>query len=83
MGPDGIDLDDVVEGLEKVGTTGLARFNSDGSVDATGAFRYADQRGNFLEVRIDPRAVARVKVRKWDGTSWFARDESPGPWIWY
>lgn len=81
--PTGSGIDDVVDGLERTGTTGVARFNADGSVDAVGAFRYADQRGNFLEVRVDPRSVARVKIRKWDGTDWFSRDESPGPWYWH
>ena len=80
--PAGNGINDVVDGFQKAGTVGIARFNADGSVDAIGAFRYADARGNFLEIRIDPVSVARVKIRKWDGTTWYARDESPGPWKW-
>lgn len=81
--PSGSGINDVVDGFEKVGTAGIARFNADGSIDAVGAFRYADTRGNFLEVRVEPLSVARVKIRKWDGTDWYAKDETHGPWIWY
>lgn len=41
-----------------------AVFQRDGSILATGAFRIGDVPGNFLEVRIEPRATARVEVRK-------------------
>ena len=81
--PSGTAITDVIDGLEKSGTQGLVRFNSDGSVDATGAIRYADSRGNFLEVRIEPVSVARVKIRKWDGTGWYGKDDMDGPWVWY
>lgn len=59
-------------------------FQADGSVEETGAFRFADVRGNFLEVRIDPKATARVQVRKWDETDnkWYTRDEGGKAWEW-
>ena len=67
-----------------------AIFNTDGSVLATGAFRFADGRGNFLEVRIAPQATAKTQVRKYndtlppnaDGTNWYARREGGEPWLW-
>ena len=74
-----------VDGFD--GTT-MARFNGDGSVDAVGAYRFADDRNavdarNFLEVGVRPRSVARVEIRKWDGTKWKAQDEGQDPWVWY
>ena len=44
--------------------------------------RFGDARGNFLEVCIDTPATARVTVRKWDGTGWWARGEGGHPWEW-
>lgn len=66
-------------------------FQTDGSVLATGAFRFADQRGNFLEVRVAPQVTGKTQVRKYDdslplnvdGTNWYARREGGQPWQWY
>ncbi|MFQ5527256.1 MAG: GspH/FimT family pseudopilin [Thermoanaerobaculia bacterium] len=68
--------------------TNMARFNADGSVDAIGGYRFADDSvavdaRNFLEVGVRPRSVARVEIRKWDGTGWWGQDEGPNPWVWY
>lgn len=68
--------------------TNMARFNPDGSVDAIGGYRFADdplqlEARNFLEVGVRPRSVARVEVRKWDGADWWGEDEGPSPWVWY
>jgi prepilin-type N-terminal cleavage/methylation domain-containing protein len=56
-----------------------AVFLRDGSIEATGAFRLGDENGNFLEVRVDPRATARVEIRKCllctdaeNGDDWYA-----------
>lgn len=59
-------------------------FLPDGSVEETGAFRFADVRGNFLEVRVEPLATARVQVRKWDETDneWYTRDQGGKAWEW-
>lgn len=43
-----------------------AVFNPDGSIRDTGGFRIADPRGNFLEVRVEPQATARVDLLKFD-----------------
>jgi competence protein ComGC len=59
-------------------------FLPDGSVQEPGAFRIADVRGNFLEVRVEPRATARVQVRKWDETDsqWYTRGQGGKAWEW-
>jgi Tfp pilus assembly protein PilE len=59
-------------------------FQPDGSVEKPGAFRIADVRGNFLEVRVEPRATARVQVRKWDETDgkWYTRSQGGKAWEW-
>jgi prepilin-type N-terminal cleavage/methylation domain-containing protein len=59
-------------------------FLADGSVDKPGAFRFADVRGNFLEVRVEPKATARVQVRKWNETDndWYTRDQGGKAWEW-
>ncbi len=65
-------------------------FQQDGSVAETGAYRLADhpdpaRARNFLEVRVEPRAVGRVQVRKYfsvDGR-FYRRDQAPTPWVWY
>lgn len=45
---------------------GWADFRPDGSALEPGAFRFGDERGNFLEVRITTAATGRVEVRKYD-----------------
>jgi prepilin-type N-terminal cleavage/methylation domain-containing protein len=71
-----------VDGLTTIGGDHVARLLPDGSINDVGAFRLADQRGNFLEVRVEPKATARVTVNKWDGTNWWARGEGGHPWTW-
>lgn len=62
--------------------TRVAVFLSDGSIDKIGAFRFEDSRGNRLEVRVEPRATARVEVRKWDvdENDWLANGERGKTW---
>ncbi len=67
-----------------------AIFQSDGSLEAAGAFRFADARGNFLEIRIAPAATGKVQLRmydptlavNWDGTHWYAHGEVSKGWKW-
>jgi type II secretory pathway pseudopilin PulG len=50
------------------GNLKAAVFEPDGSIRDTGAFRFADDRGdprNTLEVRVSPRSTARIEVRKY------------------
>ncbi len=55
-------------------------FRSNGTALEDGAFRFADRRGNRLEVRLAPAAVGRIEVRKFDGLNWVGRDQ--GGWQW-
>lgn len=67
-----------------------AIFQPDGSVEDAGAFRFADDRDNFLEVRVSPPATGRLQTRKFnpdlpvnsDGTHWYAPAEGGEPWEW-
>ncbi len=65
------------------GDVGQVTFASDGSVDFAGGIRIADRRGNFLEVRVEPRTTARIEIRKWDGAAWRAAGEGGTAWRWY
>jgi len=67
----------------------VAIFLGDGSVDKTGAFRFGDQAGNFLEVRVEPTATARIEVRKCttctnaaDTNDWHANGDLGKAWSW-
>lgn len=74
-------------------TPNVAVFRGDGSIRDTGAFRFGDacSRGNnVLEVLVEPRATARVEVRKWrSGTIWEANGDGTAnstggnAWEWY
>ena len=59
-----------------------AVFESDGSIRDLGGLRIADQRGNYLEARVQPAASARVSIRKWDGANWLAQGEGDKTWEW-
>jgi len=74
----------VIDGFTVVGSVGTAQFDSDGSAAATGAFRFADARGNFMEVRVEPRASAKVQLQKWDEDEgeFLAQGEKGKTWVW-
>ncbi|HEV7509652.1 MAG TPA: GspH/FimT family pseudopilin [Thermoanaerobaculia bacterium] len=65
-------------------TANCFTFNSDGSVTEAGSFRLVDQNSNYLEVRVEPQATARVQVRKWDATDsqWYTRNQGGKSWQW-
>jgi len=88
--PKGIELwgptDSSAEGThsKRNWTTGPT-FNSDGSVDQTGAFRLRDQNGNYLEVNIEFQGTGKPVVRKWFGggnadSNWHERSEPGFEW---
>jgi type II secretory pathway pseudopilin PulG len=66
------------------GTERIAIFDPNGSIRATGAVRFGDLRGNFLEIRVEPAATARVQMRKWDPdlNDWQTRNQNDKPWVW-
>jgi hypothetical protein len=64
-----------------------AVFLPDGAALAGGAFRLADLRGNFLEVRIPVESSLPVQLRKWAGgpdpeDNWLEGNRSGHPWRW-
>lgn len=71
-----------IEGLSVVGGEPKAIFDPDGSIRATGSVRLADDRGNFLELRIEPRATGRIALYKWDGSAWRANATGDESWDW-
>jgi prepilin-type N-terminal cleavage/methylation domain-containing protein len=85
VNPDGDVGVDSVDGFTGAGK--LAVFQADGSVESVGALRLADQRGNFLEVRVEPAATARVEIRKWQEASgtprWVAARQGGEAWTWH
>lgn len=71
-------------GLTGVGGEAKAVFDPDGSIRDTGSFFFADVRGNYLEVRIEPRATGRVALYKYDpvDATWRANGEGGKSWEW-
>jgi prepilin-type N-terminal cleavage/methylation domain-containing protein len=65
-------------------TANCFTFNTDGSVAEVGSFRMVDNNTNYLEIRVDPQATARVEVRKWDTTDsqWYTRNQGGKAWTW-
>ena len=62
-------------------------YNSDGSVESAGAFRFADTRGNYLEVRIEFTGTGKGTVRKWFGggdpnANWYENGDPDNQWTW-
>lgn len=75
-----------IDGFDKFGGVTSAVFRPNGSVAEDGAFRIADQRDNFLEVRVAPAATARIEVRKWQDGAWLGTGDPSDPdfipWTW-
>jgi len=71
-------------GITLTVTPNCFTFNPDGSVGEVGSFRLADNNANYLELRIDPQATARVQVRKWNDTdnAWYTRNQGGKAWEW-
>lgn len=61
-------------------------FDSDGSANCGGAFRFTDQRGNFLETRVLFPATGKIVIRKWFGgnvdTDWYENGQAGKKWTW-
>ena len=80
-----------IDGLTPVagGPFAVAVFEPDGSIRDLGAFRLADgksPRANLFEVRIEPRATARIEVRKYvydgpNGDDYYP--QGGNVWEWY
>jgi prepilin-type N-terminal cleavage/methylation domain-containing protein len=61
---DDASLGGFAEAWGKDGAIRGAVFQPNGSVAEQGAFRIADVRSNFLEVRVAPAATGRIEIRK-------------------
>lgn len=61
----------------------VAEFQTDGSIDKIGAVRFVDRRGNYLEVRVEPKATANIAVLKWDDadSQWYEANRGHS-WQW-
>jgi len=66
-----------------------AFFQSDGSLSdpnnrGRGAYRFADDNDNYLEVRVEPVTTARIEVRKWNEArnDYFANGVNGEAWSW-
>jgi len=75
---------DITLGFTVVGMEKLAVMEPDGSIQDIGAFRFHDQRGNYLSIQIAPAATARVTLLKWDPATskWREQDEDGKIWNW-
>lgn len=82
--PEGLSGLDAVAGFNNPGSLPEQRaiFVEDGSLEAPGAFRLGDSRGNYLEIMAAPRTAARIEVRKWDGAYWLSRGDNGTGWEW-
>jgi len=78
------DGDGPVKNFTAAGAEFVALFNPNGAIEDTGAVRFGDLRGNFLEIRVEPAATARVQMRKWDPdiNEWQTRNQNDKPWVW-
>lgn len=79
--------EDVVEGFSDLaGSPNMALFLSNGSIEDSGAFRFQSQQLgsggiNYLEVKVQPEATARVAIGKYESGAWVENDGT-GAWKW-
>jgi prepilin-type N-terminal cleavage/methylation domain-containing protein len=72
-------------------TPNAAILQSNGTVRDAGAFRFGDERTNYLEVFVSPAATAKIQLRKHqpdredppDDTYYFPPGEGDSRWIWF
>lgn len=84
--PDLADEDSVEGFTEDPPGPNIVVFQPAGSIDESGAFRFGDQYGNFLEIRVEPEATATVSKLKAveEGGTWVFYEQgiSGKPWVW-
>jgi len=87
--PDGDEFEDSIKDFtaDPEGGPSLAVFQRDGSVRDQGAFRFADNYDNFLEVAVATDA-GRIEVHKClvcegdEDDDWFAEGQGERAWVW-
>lgn len=55
-------------------------YREDGSLLSTGALRFADSRGNVLEVNLPSQATGKVETRKYNGTAYVTPGDGAAAW---
>jgi prepilin-type N-terminal cleavage/methylation domain-containing protein len=85
---------DSVQGLsgDPDGGPNILIFRSDGSLPDTdgpgdnpttpGGFRFNDPYDNCMEVHVETAAMARIEVRKWNGTKYVPNGDNEKAWKW-
>ena len=81
--PTGVSFDSV-DGfsVDPAGGPNMAIFLSGGSIDQIGGFRISDPYGNYLEVHVEPKATARIEVRKLENGSYVPNGDKGNAWTW-
>ncbi len=76
---------DAVVNFSETATKAWAIYQPDGSIERTGAIRFGDVAGNFLEVRVQDIAGARTRLLKWDTVvepdAWVAEGTAGKAWV--
>ncbi len=64
---------------------GWVIFRSSGEAVESGGFRFGDPNGNFLEVRVAPKATGKVSLLKWNSSTntWLENNKGGKVWAWY
>lgn len=95
MGENGIEGADnspaeSVDGFTAVGANFVAVFDPDGTIRDFGAFRISDggTPPNVFEVRVEPRATARLRTLKYvydgpEGDDFYTEGQGVNVWEWY
>jgi prepilin-type N-terminal cleavage/methylation domain-containing protein len=60
----------------------VALFQRDGAITEAGAYRFADDSDNYLEVEVETKATARIEVHKWQNGKWIANGDGGEAWSW-
>lgn len=65
--------------------TFVVRFQNDGSVADEGYIRMGDERGNFIQIDIEPAATAKMSRSKWFAPEdeWLEWGQEGVAWKWY
>lgn len=76
---------DAISNFSSDASKGWAVYKTDGSIERTGAIRFGDNVGNFLEVRVQDIAGARTRLLKWDTavspSAWVAEGTAGKNWV--
>jgi prepilin-type N-terminal cleavage/methylation domain-containing protein len=81
--PTGVSFDSAEDfSVDPAGGPNMAIFRSDGSILATGGFRISDPYGNQMDVHVEPKATARIEVRKLENGEYVPNGDKGDAWTW-